>query len=342
MQTAMLLEMEQMKDYFKEAPLQTVYFGGGSPSIVPPEQVSEFIEKTKSTFGLAPSAEITLEANPDDMSLENLKAWKKAGINRLSVGIQSFLDADLKWMNRAHNAQEANDSIAKAKEAGFNNMSIDLIYGIPNQDFELWKSNVQKAINLDVQHISAYCLTIEADTVFGKWKAKEKLFEKPDENVEKEFFYLKDSLENAGFEHYEISNFGKANCYSRHNTSYWKGIPYLGIGPSAHSFSGNKREWNLSNNALYLNQSKAGRIQRSSETLPLESQYNEYVLMGLRTNWGIDIKEIKNRFAIDIQEQFKKELETNRSYFSLEKDILTLNREGLLLADKIASELFLG
>jgi len=341
MHKAMLLEMKQMKNYFQGIPLQTIYFGGGSPSVISTEYISEFIEKTKELFGLAQQAEVTFEANPDDMNLENLKAWKQIGINRLSVGIQSFNDEDLKWMNRAHNSEQASESIEKAKEVGFDNISIDLIYGIPNQNFDLWKSNVQKAIELDVQHISAYCLTIETNTVFGKWKEKEQLFEKPDEKIENEFFYLKDSLENAGFDHYEISNFGKPSFYSKHNTSYWQGIPYLGIGPSAHSFSGNKREWNFSNNAIYLSQSNAGKIERSSETRPLSVKYNEYILTGLRTIWGINLSEIKTRFSIDLLKKFKSELDVNSSFLEIEKDIIRLNRKGLLMADRIASDLFL-
>ena len=277
MQLAMLKELEMRKGFLNNEPVETIYFGGGSPSLLPKQYLQQFINAALEIAPGPDKKEITLEANPDDMSLEKLQDWKDVGVNRLSVGIQSFRDEDLQWMNRAHNAMEALSCIQKAKEVGFSNISIDLIYGIPDQSIETWKENLDRAIEADIQHISAYCLTIEKNTVFGKWKEQKKISEAPDEKTEQEFFMLKDHLNKAGFEHYEISNFAKPNSLSQHNTNYWRRKPYLGIGPSAHSFNGDQRLWNVRNNQVYIRSLDQGKLPIETEDLSTQNMYNEMI-----------------------------------------------------------------
>lgn len=314
--------------------------GGGSPSLLPKEYLQQFINATLEIALGHCEKEITLEANPDDMSLEKLRDWKNVGINRLSVGIQSFRDEDLRWMNRAHNAAEAISCIQKAKDLGFQNISIDLIYGIPSQSAKTWKENLDRAIEADIQHISAYCLTIEKNTVFGKWKAQNKILEAPEGKTAEEFFVLKEYLSKAGFEQYEISNFAKPNSISQHNTNYWRRRAYLGIGPSAHSFRGDQRLWNIRNNQVYIRSLGLGILPIETEELNEQNIYNEMILTGLRTKWGIDLNSIKRKFNIDILEKFPKEIERYSQDLVKVNEHLRLNDRGLLKADRIASDLF--
>jgi len=340
MLTAMLWELMDRKEYFQEA-LFSIYFGGGSPSHVSHEFIRALVTQCKDHFDLAEDIEISLEANPDDMAAEDLMAWREMGFNRLSVGVQSFLDQDLKWMNRAHNAQQSSECIEIAQKTGFDNISLDLIYGIPQQTISEWEENVKKAIALDVQHISAYCLTIEKQTVFGKRKAKGTLAEKPDEKTEAEFHLLKSLLEKAGFVHYEVSNFAKEGFHSRHNSSYWQGKPYLGIGPSAHSYAKAKREWNVANNSIYMKQVEAESILRNHEFLTNDMQVNERIMLGLRTAWGIDLNELEKENGVSLLSLHKKIIDKYSAYLTIENGRLRLNGQGFLLADRIAMELFL-
>ncbi|NND77217.1 MAG: radical SAM family heme chaperone HemW [Flavobacteriales bacterium] len=340
MQQAMLKELEMRKAFLGKDPVETIYFGGGSPSLLPKTYLEAFLNSIEKMAPGTAEREVTLEANPDDMDLETLMDWRSIGINRLSVGIQSFHDQDLKWMNRAHNADEAKLCIKRAKQAGFENISIDLIYGIPDQDMNTWKENVQLAIASHIQHISAYCLTIEKNTVFGNWKAHNKLSEAPDEKVEEEFLFLRNQLSDSGFEHYEISNFAKAGSISKHNSAYWKGSNYMGIGPSAHSFDGKQRLWNVRNNPQYIRSLGLNELAIEAEVLSEKDRFNEVVLTGLRTIWGVDLDHLQEEFGVDLLEKEKKVIYQFKEELRIEDQHLKLKKKGLLLADRIASDLF--
>ena len=340
MQKAMLKELELRKVFLGSDPVETIYFGGGSPSLLPKIYLEQFLNAINKIAPGTAKREITLEANPDDMDLATLESWRSIGINRLSVGIQSFRDEDLKWMNRAHDAREAKMCLENAKKAGFENISIDLIYGIPDQSIDTWKENIQLALNANIQHISAYCLTIEKNTVFGNWKAKNKLQEAPETKVEKEFEILQEELSIAGFEHYEISNFAKVGCISKHNSAYWKRRKYLGIGPSAHSFEGEQRLWNVRNNRTYIKALNEGNLPIETEILNKKDRFNEMILTGLRTYWGVDLLLLKKEFDIDLLEKEKKIIETFKEELIVVDQHLKLKKKGLLLADRIASDLF--
>jgi oxygen-independent coproporphyrinogen-3 oxidase len=287
-------------------------------------------------------AEVTLEANPDDLTQSKLKELLSFGINRLSIGIQTFHSELLTHLNRAHDATTAITSYHQAREAGFKNISIDLIYAIPGETNSQWLEDIQQAVSLSPDHISCYALTIEEKTVFGRWSATGKLKATDDETAARQLEILMDALERAGFEHYEISNFAKPGYHSKHNSSYWKQKKYLGVGPSAHSFNGMSRQYNIQNNNLYVRSLKKDTIPFERETLTQENKINEYILTTLRTQWGTDLKKIKQDFGYDL-------LNENTDYLSkvyenglaiLEADVLRLTRKGKLLADKISSDLF--
>ena len=246
-------ELLIQKNYLGEEKINTLYFGGGTPSILSTDEVNNIFDIISGNFDVAPSAEITLEANPDDLVSEKLIAFKKIGINRLSIGIQSFDDAVLRFLNRAHDSRMATSSFQEARDVGFENISIDLMYALPGQDLTDWKKNIDRALALGPNHISAYSLTIEAKTVFGKWAADKKIKVRSDDASAQELLLLIEELERDGFEHYEVSNFSKPGYISKHNSSYWKGEKYLGVGPSAHSYNGTSRQFNISNNHLYIN-----------------------------------------------------------------------------------------
>ncbi|MEJ7827523.1 MAG: radical SAM family heme chaperone HemW, partial [Segetibacter sp.] len=249
--TALLKEIQLQQDYLSE-PVSTIYFGGGTPSILPSGDIESIIQLLNRTFTVEQDAEVTLEANPDDISSTKLFDWKTIGINRLSIGIQSFLEDDLIWMNRAHNAQQAADCIELSQRAGFSNLSVDLIYGTPTLSDNNWSRNVEKVINLGIPHLSCYALTVEPKTVLEKMIAEKKIANVETEKQARHFEMLMQWMNEAGYEHYEISNFCKPGCRSKHNSSYWQGKSYLGLGPSAHSFNGISRQWNVANNALYI------------------------------------------------------------------------------------------
>ncbi len=288
MTDAICSEIAARKDYLNKPPT-TIYFGGGSPSILTSERLGQIFKSLHQHFDLTQVKEVTLETNPDDHKPEHLKFWKSLGINRLSIGIQSFHDRDLYFMNRAHDSAEAKNCVELARQAGFNSLTIDLIYGIPGQSFEEWKQNIETAIALDTDHISAYCLTIESRTVLAKQLEKGAFDEKSDEEIEQEYLLLHDLLEAAGFEHYEISNFAKPGKEALHNSNYWTGKPYLGIGPSAHSFDGAyTRSWNISNNTTYIKGVNAGETMSESEKLDKIQRINEQIMTGLRTKSGLN------------------------------------------------------
>jgi len=317
--------------------IETIYFGGGTPSICSKDEIQSIIKKINSGFNVSPSAEVTLEANPDDITEEKLKDWKDAGINRLSIGIQSFFEEDLQWMNRAHDAKQAIDSL-KLSLDHFKNITIDLIYGTPELTNEKWKLNIEKAISLGIQHLSCYALTVEPKTPLDKLI---RLHKSPDINPDKQseqFLLLMQWLEEAGYEHYEISNFAKPGFRSRHNSSYWKGKKYLGFGPSAHSFDGNARWWNIANNNAYIEAINSGSIPYEKEELSSTQKINEYIMISLRTSEGLDLSKLNDSMRDELLTSCRKYIENG--FVKRENNFLTLTREGKLLADGIASDLF--
>ncbi|MBL7895240.1 MAG: radical SAM family heme chaperone HemW [Bacteroidia bacterium] len=338
---ALCKEIEVRKDYLETNSIHSIYFGGGTPSILSQEELQSIFDTLKKYFTWDKQIEITLECNPDDLSKEKLKELKEAGVNRLSVGLQSFYDDELKWMNRAHTAKESETCIKAAQEAGFNNITIDLIYGSKFQTIESWKQTLQKAIDLNVQHISSYNLTVEKKTKLGIDVLKGKEKEVDDEKSAEQFLMMIEVLEKNGFIHYEISNFAKPGYIAVHNSNYWKGETYLGLGPSAHSFNGKKRQWNVANNNTYIKALSEGETYFELENLSPQNRYNEYVLTGLRTIWGCDIAYIQNNLGAEYVKHFVDEIEKqNTSLYEKENTVYRLTKKGRLLADKIAMDLF--
>lgn len=323
--------------------VNSIYFGGGTPSLLSSAEIKNLLDTIREHYPVDADTEITLEANPDDLSEEKLAELKEAGINRLSIGIQSFFEEDLKLMNRAHNAKMAIQCVNQAAAAGFKNITIDLIYGVPGLTEERWKENLDIAFSLPVQHLSCYSLTIEKHTVLDKLIRESKL-EAPDEGLSaKHFTYLMKRSVKEGFEHYEISNFGKPGFYSRHNSNYWKNIPYLGIGPSAHSYNGTSRQWNIAANAYYVLSVQKNELNFQIEELTIQNRFNEYVMTGLRTSWGVDLNYLRNNFSESYTDSFLESIDPFiRSEDVMEnKENYRLTEKGKLIADLIASECFI-
>jgi len=334
-------EIEKRKEYLEDQQIETIYFGGGTPSLLTSDELTSIFQKIQSLFEISKKAEITLEANPDDISIESLDRWKSFGINRLSIGLQSFREEDLKWMNRAHTREESLNCVALAKEKGFENISIDLIYGLPNFTIEDWKKNIQTVIDFGIPHISAYCLTVEDKTALSKWVKDHKIVPANEDQQSEQFEYLLSELERNGIHQYEISNFSKPNFESKHNSNYWKGKHYLGIGPSAHSFNGTTRSWNISNNRKYIQFIKENKPTFETEILSIEDQFNELILIGLRTSEGVNLDQL-NSIQIP-NENFWKKIEAMQKseWLVLTTSSISLTKSGRLKADYIASELFL-
>lgn len=341
---AILEELLLQKDYLNDESIRTIYFGGGTPSLLSEEELNLILNTLYKYYNIELDVEITFEANPDDLTLETLKSFKNIGINRLSLGIQSFDNTVLKFLNRPHSAEVAIQSFLLARQAGFSNVSVDLIYAIPGQAPEVWKKNIQQALDLNPEHISSYALTIENKTVFGNWYAAGKLKPVEDDLAALQLEILVDKLELSGYEQYEVSNFSKSGFYSKHNSSYWKQEKYLGIGPSAHSYNKETRQFNIRNNQLYINSIlKDGKIPYEREVLSRADLINEYLLTTLRTSWGCNLKFLIDNFNYDlsvIHESYLKSLIDNQCA-SLENYCLKLTKRGKLLADKISSDLFL-
>ncbi len=339
---AICKEIELQKDFLKEKHIDSIYFGGGTPSVLDKTELVRIFKALAKDFTWNKNAEITLECNPDDLTKEKLLELKELGVNRLSIGLQSFDDAELKWMNRAHTAAESETCVKLAQETGFNNISIDLIYGSKFQTVESWKKSLEKALSLGVQHISSYNLTVEEKTELGHAVSKGKEIAVDDEKSSQQFIMLMETLQKNGFEHYEISNFAKKGFEAVHNTNYWKGAKYLGIGPSAHSFNGVSRQWNISNNAIYVNAINSGTEFFETETLSKLNRYNEYVLTRLRTKWGCDLNYIRSEFGNKFAEHFT---ETSEAFMPTDlqrtDSNYSLTKMGKLMADKIAMELFM-
>ena len=323
-------------------PVETIYFGGGTPSVLLNSEINLLIDAIYQLFDVAENPEITLEANPDDLTADRIKELAQSKINRLSIGIQSFFDEDLKMMNRAHNATEAWNSLQEAKKY-FDNISIDLIYGIPEMTLDRWQQNVQKALDLNIPHISSYALTVEPKTALATLIKNGKI-PTPDDGVAHEHFLLLiEMLEKAGFIHYELSNFGKPDYFSKNNSAYWLGKNYLGIGPSAHSFNGENRSWNIANNSLYINAIQQDKLPNEVEVLCKNDRYNEYVMTGLRTVWGVSLEKIKVDFGQNYLDYLLKNTEIFliNDQLIIENNILKTTLKGKFFCDGIASELFL-
>jgi oxygen-independent coproporphyrinogen-3 oxidase len=341
MVNALAKEMGIESHYLEGEKVNTVYFGGGTPSILPVTDLKFLIAALFEHYPIATDAEITLEANPDDITTEKLKAWKDLGINRLSIGVQSFFEEELKWMHRAHNAEQAISSLYLALTA-FSNITIDLIYGSPLLTDEMWKRNVDKAIELGIPHLSCYALTVEDKTPLYKLINTYKTPDVDNEKQARQFLLLMQWLREKGYEHYEVSNFAKPGFRSKHNSSYWKGEKYLGLGPSAHSYNGKERRWNIASNSLYLKSIQEGDAKKEVEMLTPTQQLNEYIMISLRTAEGMDLNVIEKTFGIKeekrIEDQLQKFISTN--LIILNNSLAQLTDEGMLRADGIASALF--
>ena len=339
---ALLTEIELRKSVFDQQTINSIYFGGGTPSLLSEEDLTRIFETLFTSFRVSPLAEITLEANPDDLSLEKIKVLKNTPINRLSIGVQSFRDEDLRFMKRAHNAKEALSSIKSCKQAGFTNLTIDLIYGTPGMDTSAWLENLNIAFDLDIPHISSYALTVEPNTELHHQILHQKVSNVDENQSAAQFEILTSQMKRNGYEQYEISSFCKPGAYSKHNSSYWKKDMYLGLGPSAHSFYDNKRLWNVSNNTKYVKSLAQNLLPLQEEVLSLEDRYNEYVMTSLRTKWGCSIAEIENNFSSELAAYFRNEIElyVSTENVLVKKEVYYLSEKGKLLADKIASDLF--
>jgi oxygen-independent coproporphyrinogen III oxidase len=338
---AIALEARQEKAYLEGQTVNTIYFGGGTPSLLEISDLELLIEELQKHYTIASDAEITLEANPDDISIEKLKAWKSIDINRLSIGVQSFVEEELRWMNRAHSAELAVGSLQFAVEH-FQNITMDLIYGSPLLTDEQWKRNVDTALSFGIPHLSCYALTVEEKTPLDKLIRTNQRLDVDDEKQSHQFLLLMQWLREAGYEHYEVSNFAKPGFRSRHNSSYWKGESYLGLGPSAHSYNGVQRRWNVANNAVYIRSAQEGAIQREEETLSLQNRINENIMISLRTMEGLDLQIVKNEFGAAEQQRLEKGLPKflEAGWIKRSGDVYRLSDEGMLRADGIAATLF--
>ena len=340
--SALAKELQLRKDEFKNSTVETIYFGGGTPSLLSIEELQFLIDTVHENYSVATSPEITLEANPDDLFEEKIIELSQSPINRLSIGIQSFYEKDLKLMNRAHNATEAKKCLEIATQY-FDNISLDLIYGIPNSTSQEWLNNIEMALSFGVPHISSYALTVEPKTALANFIDKGIIDDVDDEVAHQQFHQLIEQLEDAGFEHYELSNFAKPGYYSKNNSAYWLGKPYIGIGPSAHSFNGDQRAWNVKNNSIYIKKIEENVLPLEIETLTKNDKYNEFVMTGLRTIWGVSLSKIEDKFGLHYKNFLIKEAQfyINEQLLYIEKDSLKATKKGKFLTDGIASELFM-
>jgi len=339
---ALTKELELRKDEFKNATVETIYFGGGTPSLLSNAELQFIIDAVYKNYKISENPEITLEANPDDLSNNRIIELSKSPINRLSIGIQSFFESDLKLMNRAHNAGEAKACLYMATRH-FDNISLDLIYGIPGASNEQWLKNIEIALSYNVPHISSYALTVEPKTALASFIKKGIIENVNDEQAHEQFHILKEKLEGEGFIHYELSNFGKDGYFSKNNSAYWQGKSYLGIGPSAHSFNGKQRGWNVSNNSKYIKTIQQNELPIEIETLTLVDLYNEYIMTGLRTVWGVSLDKVENDFGIIFKDYLIEQSEVfiNQHLLYIDDKHLRVTKKGQFLSDGIASELFM-
>ena len=341
MVNAIASELRTRIDYLEGKPIDSIYFGGGTPSILNEEELALLLGEICANYEVNPKAEITLETNPDDITLEKLTTWKNVGVNRLSIGLQSFKAEDLEWMNRAHTVDESQNCVALARAHNFQNLTVDLMYGLPNLSNQEWKNHILQVIEMGVTHISAYCLTIEEKTVLNKWVKDGKIHPASENQQSEQFLLLVETLEENGFEQYEISNFCRPGHEAVHNSNYWKGEWYLGVGPSAHSFNGTSRSWNIANNQKYMQQIAGNETFFETETLSDRDQYNELLLTGLRTKYGVSLKKLSTLHVIPESTELKID-EFKSAGWMIEIDgVLVLTKSGRLKADYMAAELFL-
>jgi len=341
MVSAIQQELELQKDYLKGEIIETIYFGGGTPSLLSQGDLEAIFASINQYYTVNKSVEITLEANPDDLTTEKLEILAASPVNRLSIGVQSFFEEDLNFMNRAHNATEAIECIQNAKNKGFFNLTVDLIYGSPTTSMERWQTNLQTIFDLKISHISCYCLTVEPKTALDHFVKTGKAEPVDEEQAAQQFEMLVEEMEKNGYDHYEISNFALPGCYSKHNSSYWLGKKYLGVGPSAHSFDGVSRQWNVANNAKYMTALAKNELPFEKEILTPTQQYDEYILTSLRTIWGCELNRISD-FGEKFEKYFLKNVHPylkNETVFEKE-GYYFLTKNGKLLADKISMELF--
>lgn len=336
-------ELDMRAHYLDNAPVETIYLGGGTPSMLPPEDVLSLLDKIRHHFTVTDNAEVTLEANPDDITTASLKQWMHAGINRLSIGIQSFHGHELTLMNRSHTAAQARQAIALSLEAGFSNLTVDLIYGVPESTTESFSGNLDILMQYPVNHISMYGLTVEPKTALAHFVKKGTLVLPPEKIALEQYALLTGKMEQAGFRQYEISNFARPGHEAVHNSNYWQGLPYLGIGPSAHSFNGNTRQWNVANNSRYVREIMAGTLPAQVETLTPMMRFNELVLTGLRTVWGVSLERVANEIgSVAANHLLTAAAPHVRSgHMAWTDGVLTLTSSGRLLADGLAADLFL-
>ena len=338
---ALVKELALRKDDFENTTVETIYFGGGTPSVLTDVELQFLIDAVNKNYTVSEDPEITLEANPDDLSKDRIIELSKSPINRLSIGIQSFFEADLKLMNRAHNANEAKACLEEATKY-FNNISLDLIYGIPGVSNTQWIENIEMALSYNIPHISSYALTVEPNTALASFIKKGVIDNVDDEQAHEQFHILKEKLEASGFVHYELSNFGKDGYFSKNNSAYWQGKSYIGIGPSAHSFNGIQRGWNVKNNSKYIKSIAQNQLPMELETLTPTDQYNEYVMTGLRTIWGISMAKVEKDFGLVFKEYLIEQSKVfiNQHLLYLDDGHLYVTKKGQFLSDGIASELF--
>ncbi|WP_339836661.1 radical SAM family heme chaperone HemW [uncultured Flavobacterium sp.] len=340
--TALAKEIELRKNEFQNEVVETIYFGGGTPSILSIEDIKFLIDEVYKNYKVVENPEITVEANPDDLIEERIVELSKNRVNRLSIGIQSFFEDDLQMMNRAHNSNEASNCLKIATKY-FDNISLDLIYGIPGMSNEKWKQNIEKALSYNIPHISSYALTVEPKTALETFIKKGIIKEPNDEVAQEHFHILVETLQENGFIHYELSNFGKENYFSKNNSSYWLGKKYIGIGPSAHSFNGTSRSWNIANNTLYIKSIQENKLPLTSEKLTKEDSYNEYIMTGLRTIWGVSLERIESEFGQEFLNYLNTQCQRfiNDGLLEIENNILKTTKKGKFLCDGIASDLFM-
>lgn len=339
---ALQQEIKLQKDYLQGEIIETIYFGGGTPSVLETAEINKLLETVSANFSVKADAEITLEANPDDLNLQKILSLKQTPINRFSIGVQSFFDKDLVWMNRAHRSNEAFYAIKEAQDAGFHNITIDLIYGYPLLTDDKWQYNLDKFFELQIPHLSAYAITVEPKTALASFISKKKQPEMNDEQSAAQFEFLMQETEKHGFEHYEISNFSLPGQHSRHNSNYWEGAKYLGIGPSAHSFNGETRQWNVANNRQYLAELDQNKIPYTLENLSQQDKLNEYIMTALRTSKGLSLAKAEQIiFGSSTQIMGEATFFLHKNWLSFSSQTLTLTRDGKLYADYISAELFL-
>lgn len=338
---AIIKELQLRKQEYEAVTVETIYFGGGTPSLLKNEELQLIIDAVYACYQVIDEPEITLEANPDDLSIARIKMLAQSPINRLSIGIQSFFDEDLKLMNRAHNAEEARVCLKEATKH-FENITIDLIYGIPRMSNERWLENIEEALRFNIPHISSYALTVEPKTALASFIKKGIVDNVNDDEAQEHFHLLIDRLDDAGFIHYEISNFGKEGFFSKNNSAYWQGKSYLGIGPSAHSFDGQNRGWNVRNNSVYIKTINDGMLPMEIEHLSVTDQYNEYIMTGLRTIWGVSLNRVEQDFGKSYKDYVLLQSQPliNEHLLYIDDDKLLVTKKGKFLSDGIASDLF--